>query len=264
MNLNILINPLNGLFKAIIIGLYKVGITNLSITYFMAIFIFTLIIKSLIMPLTIKQTKTTIKTQELQPKIKALQDKYKNDPKTLQQKQMELYKENGANPLMGCLPLLIQLPIFMAMYAVIYHFKAFQSVGLTFPGFEKVGFLWVKSLGSPDKSFILPVLSGLTTYLSMLMMQPKGNDPTVKTQKQMGIFMSIFSAYIGYKFKSGLVLYWVIGNIVQMLQQYFIIGKVRRQEEENSKARIKAGEKEKLNEEVKVKTKVKDKDKLVK
>lgn len=227
--MSVLINPLIDFFNLIVHGLSSIGITNLSINYFLTIFIFTLIIKSLILPLTVKQTKTTIKTQELQPKIKALQEKYKNDPKTLQQKQMELYKESGANPLMGCLPLLVQFPIFMAMYAVIKQYP-----------FNGVGFLWVKDLGAPDKTLILPILSGLSTYVSMLIVQPKGDDPSIKTQKQMSIFMSAFSVYIGFQFKAGLVLYWVIGNIIQMLQQYFIIGKVRKHEQEKPK------EKEKL------------------
>ena len=142
---------------------------------------------------------------------------------------MELYKDGGANPLMGCLPLLLQFPILMAMYYVIDHFT----------GFNTVGFLWVKSLGGPDKTYILPILSGLSTYASMIMMQPKGNDPSVKSAKQMNLVMSGFSVYIGIKFRSALVLYWIIGNVIQMLQQYFIIGKVRRKEEEKIKEKKK-------------------------
>lgn len=206
-----------------------IGVKNLSAAYFLDIFIFTLIIKSVLLPLTIKQTRSTVKTQEMQPKIKELQAKYKNDPKLLQQKQMELYKEGGINPLAGCLPLFLQLPIFMAMYYVIYHFK----------GFDTVGFLWVKSLGKPDKLLILPIISGLSSFFSMLMMQPKGNDPSLKTQKQMNFFMAAFSFYIGLKFKSALVLYWIIGNAIQMLQQYFIIGRIRKQEEEKLKVKPK-------------------------
>jgi YidC/Oxa1 family membrane protein insertase len=158
---------------------------------------------------------------EMQPKIKELQEKYKNSPQILQQKQMELYKETGANPLAGCLPLLIQFPIFMAMYYVIYNYT----------GFSNVSFLWVKNLAGPDKTFILPILSGLTTFLAGIMVQPKGNDPSVKTQKQMNIFMSIFFVYMSYKFKSALVLYWIISNLIQMGQQYFIIGRIRKSEE---------------------------------
>jgi len=219
-------------FDLIISGIHAIGISDLSVTYFLAIFIFTFIIKFLILPLTIKQTVSTIKMQSLQPKIKALQEKYKNDPKTLQQKQMEMYKEDGVNPLAGCLPLLIQMPVFMAMYAVIYRFN----------GFNDVGFLWVKSLAKPDNLYILPVLSGLSSFLSMLMVQPKGKDPSFKQQKQMNIFFAGFSVWIGLNFRSALVLYWIIGNVIQMAQQYFIIGRVRRQEEDKLKLKLSANE----------------------
>jgi YidC/Oxa1 family membrane protein insertase len=221
-----------GFFDFIQNSIKAMGITNLSVVYFLDIFIFTLIIKSVLLPLTIKQTKSTVKTAELQPKLKELQAKYKNDPKTLQVKQMELYKEGGVNPIAGCLPLLLQFPIFMAMYRVMY----------TFPGFDAkavhVSFLWVTSYGLKDQLHILPVISGLTTYVSMLMMQPKGNDPTVKTQKNMNLFFSAFSVYIGLQFKSALVLYWIIGNLIQMTQQYFIIGRIRRREEEKLKTKL--------------------------
>ena len=158
---------------------------------------------------------------QIQPKMKELQEKYKNNPKELQQKQMELYKTAGANPLAGCLPILIQFPIFMAMYAVIYRYT----------GFDNAGFLWVKSLAQPDKTLILPVISGATTFLAGLMMAPKGNDSSAKTQKQMNIFMSIFFIYMSYKFKAALVLYWIISNLIQLAQQYFIVNKIKKQEE---------------------------------
>lgn len=223
-----LVNPLTDFFDLIVKGIHGVGISSQSWTYFLAIFIFTLIIKFLILPLTIKQTKAMVLTQEMQPKIKALQEKYKNDPKTLQQKQMELYKESGTNPLSGCLPILIQFPIFIAMYNVIRLESA--------SGLQEVSFLWVKSLAKPD--IILAVLSGISTYVSMLITQPKkSDDPQVKTQRQMGIFMSAFSVWIGVKFQSALVLYWIIGNVIQLAQQYFIIGRVKRQEEEKVKLR---------------------------
>lgn len=169
-------------------------------------------------------------TQEMQPKLKALQEKYKNDPKTLQQKQMELYKESGSNPLAGCLPLLIQFPIFIAMYNVIRLESLHGLVG--------VRFLWVPSLAKPDPFFGLPIISGISTYLSMLITQPKkSDDPQAKTQRQMGIFMSAFSVWIGLKFQSALVLYWIIGNIIQLAQQYFIVGRVKKQEEEKLRIR---------------------------
>lgn len=246
--LNVLINPLKDFFDLIVKGIHGVGISSQSWTYFLALFIFTLIIKFLILPLTIKQTRSMVLTQEMQPKIKALQEKYKNDPKTLQQKQMELYKESGSNPLSGCLPLLIQFPIFIAMYNVIRVESLHGLVG--------VRFLWVPSLAKPDPYFGLPILSGISTYVSMLITQPKkSDDPTVKTQRQMGIFMSAFSVWIGLKFQSALVLYWIIGNIIQLAQQYFIVGKVKKQEEEKVKLR-KAEEEKAAAEKPKIRKKV--------
>lgn len=216
-----LTNPLTAFFNLINQGVTSIGITNLSVAYFLDILIFTAIIKFLILPLTIKQTRSTVKMTEMQPKLKELQEKYKNDPQKLQQKQMELYKESGSNPLAGCLPLLVQFPILTAMYYVIYNY----------PDFANAGFFWVKSLAEPDKYLILPILSGVTTFISGMMLQTKSNDPSAKTAKQMNIFMSIFFVYISYKFKSALVLYWILGNLIQMAQQYFIIGKIRKQEE---------------------------------
>ncbi|QCX33593.1 membrane protein insertase YidC [Caloramator sp. E03] len=220
--MNILVKPLTSFFDLINQFVTGIGIKNLSLAYFLDIFIFTLIIRFIILPLTISQTRSSVKMGELQPKLKELQEKYKNDPQKLQQKQMELYKEAGVNPLAGCLPIFIQFPIFIAMYYVIYNFK----------GFAGVPFLWVPSLSMPDKYMILPILSGLTTFLSGLMMQPKTDDPSAKTQKQMNIFMSIFFVYISYKFSAALVLYWIIGNIIQITQQYFIINRIKHKEEE--------------------------------
>jgi YidC/Oxa1 family membrane protein insertase len=202
-------------------GVTGIGITNLSLAFFLDILIFTAIIKFILLPLTIAQTKSTVKMGEVQPKLKELQEKYKNDPQKMQQKQMELYKEMGVNPFAGCLPLLIQFPVFIAMYSVIYNYTAFNEVG----------FLWVSSLGGPDKTFILPILSGVSTFVAGLMMAPKGNDPSAKTQKQMNIFMSIFFVYMSYKFKAALVLYWIISNLIQLGQQYFIVNRFRKKDE---------------------------------
>lgn len=216
-----LVNPLTTFFHFIHNGILGLGISNLSIAYFLDILIFTLILKSIVLPLTIAQTKSTVKMGELQPKIKELQEKYKNDPKKLQEKQVALYKELGVNPLGGCLPILAQFPVFMAMYYVIYNYA----------GFSGVPFLWVKDLAGPDKTLILPILSGATTFIAGLLMYPKGNDAAAKTQKQMNIFMSIFFIYISYKFKAALVLYWIISNIIQLAQQYFIVNRIKHKEQ---------------------------------
>jgi YidC/Oxa1 family membrane protein insertase len=212
-----LVNPLTSFFDMIHNAILGLGISNLSLAFFLDIFIFTLILKTIVLPLTIMQTKSTVRMGELQPKLKELQEKHKNDPQKLQQKQMELYKEMGVNPLGGCLPILAQFPVFMAMYYVIYNYT----------GFAGVPFLWVKDLAAADKTFILPVLSGLTTFIAGVLMYPKGNDQAAKMQKQMNIFMSIFFVYISYKFKAALVLYWVISNIIQLAQQKLIINRIK-------------------------------------
>ena len=126
MNLEFIVKPLTQLFSLINNGVMSF-IPDKGTAYFIDIFIFTLLLKMILLPLQIKQTKSMVKMNEMQPKMKEIQDKYKNDPQKLQQKQMELYKEAGVNPLGGCLPMLIQLPVFMAMYAVIYRYSGFND-----------------------------------------------------------------------------------------------------------------------------------------
>lgn len=222
--MNFLVQPFTMFFDMIHSGLTAIGITSLSWAYFLDIFIFTAIIKLIILPLTISQTKSTAKMSQIQPKLKELQEKYKNDPQKLQQKQMELYKEAGANPLGGCLPMLVQFPIFMGMYYVI----------MNYPGFTEnvVPFLWVPNLGKPDPYYILPVLSGLSTFIQGMMMTPGGsNDPSTKSTRTMNIVMAVFFTYISLKFQAALVLYWIIGNLIQMATQYFIVNRVKKQAE---------------------------------
>ncbi|SHF21718.1 membrane protein insertase YidC [Caloramator proteoclasticus] len=209
-------------FFNLIHNFVSLGVKNLSLAYFLDIFIFTAIIKLILLPLTISQTKSQVKMTEMQPKLKELQEKYKGDPQKLQQKQMELYKEMGASPFSGCLLIFIQFPIFIAMYNVIYKYT----------GFNDVGFLWIKSLGQKDALYILPLLSGLTTYIQGIMMTPKGDDAQAKSQKQMNIFMTLFITWVSINFKAALVLYWIISNLIQIAIQYFIINRIKNKEQE--------------------------------
>jgi YidC/Oxa1 family membrane protein insertase len=218
--LNILVKPLTSFFELINSGVTGI-VGNLTVAYLIDLFIFTAIIKFVLLPLTIAQTRSTVKMGEVQPKLKELQEKYKKDPQTLQQKQMELYKENKVNPFAGCLPLLIQFPIFIAMYGVIQNFS----------GFKEVPFFLIQGNLKQPLTLILPVVSGLTTYLSGLMMAPKGNDPSAQTQKKMNLYMSIFFVYMSFNFKSALVIYWIISNLIQLAQQYFIVNRFKHKEE---------------------------------
>jgi YidC/Oxa1 family membrane protein insertase len=196
-------------FFDLVHGLIRVITDNPNYSYGLAIILFTLIIRLLLLPLNIKQTRSQAKMQEIQPEVQKIQQKYKNDPQKSQQEMMKLYKEHGANPLSGCLPLLIQMPVLFAMY---YAFNQLQLQGIRF--------LWLKDLSMPDKTYILPVLSTATTYLSSLMIMPKGDNPQAKQTSTMNTGMAIMMGFMSLNFKSALVLYWVINNLIQMGQTY--------------------------------------------
>lgn len=190
-------------------------IHNPNVSYGVAIIVFTIIIRVILLPLNIKQTRSQVKMQEFQPEIKKIQEKYKNDPTTAQQETMKLYKEKGINPMGGCLPLIIQLPI---LWALFYVFRNIHPVDASTGQAIKVSFLWVKDLFSNDQLYILPILSGITTYLSSLMMTPAGDSAQSKQTSTMNIGMAIFMVFMAWKFTAALVLYWVVNNLIQIGQ----------------------------------------------
>jgi len=183
-----------------------IGVGN----YGLAIILMTVVIKMLLYPLTVKQVKSMKAMQDLQPKIKELQEKYKGKPQELQQKMGQIYKDAGVNPLAGCLPLVAQMPILMAM------FYALQSVHFT----HDPSFLWVPNLANPDPLYILPVLSALTTFLTQW--QTSRTSPQAAQMKVMMFAMPIFIGWISLKFAGGLVLYWVVMNFMQVVQQWWM------------------------------------------
>ena len=180
--------------------------------YGVAIILMTIVIKVLLYPLTAKQVKSMKAMQDLQPKIKQLQEKYKGKPQELQQKMGQVYKEAGVNPLAGCLPLFAQMPILMAM------FYALQSVHFT----NDPSFLWVPNLAMPDPLFILPILSALTTFVTQWQTSKSSAQAQAAQMKIMMVAMPIFIGWISIKFAAGLVLYWVVMNIMQVLQQWWM------------------------------------------
>ena len=179
-------------------------------SYGLAIILLTVIIKMLLYPLTVKQVKSMKAMQELSPKMKKIQEKYKDNPQVMQQKVGALYKEAGVNPLAGCLPLVIQMPILMGMYDALYNFS--------YPSPEAAQFLWLPSMSEADPLYILPVLSAFTTFLQQKM-------TTTEMNQQMKIMMTVMPIFIGWislTFPSGLVLYWVTMNVVQIAQQWWM------------------------------------------
>ncbi len=229
-----LITPLTSFFDIISQAMISItGSDNLGLAYLFAIIIFTVIIKVILLPLTIAQVKSSAKMAEMQPKLKELQDKYKNNPQLMQEKQMALYKETGANPMAGCLPLLIQFPILIAMYQMLYNYAGFKNV----PFFNLIAWneLTKRSETTTIAALILlvalPLISAATTFIQGKMTTPKGDDPTAKSQKQMNIFMTLFIVYIGFTVRSSLVIYWIVQNVLQVLTQYFVINRVKKDEE---------------------------------
>lgn len=184
----------------------NVLIPNENFAYGLAIILVTVLIRLVLLPLNIKQTKSSIVMNQIQPEVKKLQDKYKNDPKKSQEEMMKLYKEKGVNPLGGCLPLLIQWPIFLALYYVFNNLS----------GINGISFLWIKDLGSRD--MILAVLSGITTYFSGMTMAPPSGSAQAKQTKTMNIGMAFFMVFISWSLKSALVLYWTVNNLIQIGQ----------------------------------------------
>ena len=176
-------------------------------SYGIAIIVLTLFIKLLLLPLAIKQIRSMKGMQEIQPKIKQLQQKYKNDKAKLSSEMQRLYRENNVSPLAGCLPLLIQMPFLVAIY---YALQGFSYD----PGHES--FLWLESLAKADTTYILPVLSALSTWFISYQTTPKNVQGS---QKTMLYFMPLFIGYISLNFPSGLVIYWVVCNLFQMVQQ---------------------------------------------
>jgi len=198
-------------------------------SYGLAIILLTILVKMCLYPLTVKQIKSMKAMQELSPKMKKIQEKYKDNPQVMQQKIGQLYSDAGVNPLAGCLPLLIQMPILMGMYYALFNFQ--------YPTPEAAMFLWLPSMSEPDPWHILPVLAAATTYLQTA----QTSDMSQTQMKMMAYFMPLFIGYISWSFASGLVLYWVAMNCCQIVQQWWMY---RGKEKPNAKSSAKAKKEE--------------------
>ncbi len=197
--------------------------------YGIAIIIITILVKLLFWPLSNKSYKSMSQMKRLQPKMAELRAKYKHDKKMMNQELMNLYKVYKVNPLGGCLPMVLQIPVFFAFYKMLY-----QAIELRHATF----FLWINDLSAPDRLFhfgfkvpmmtppygipVLTIIMGASMFLQQKMSPPPG-DPT---QAKMMMFMPIFFTFIFINFPSGLVLYWLFNNILSMGQQYYISKKM--------------------------------------
>ena len=175
----------------------------------MAIIFLTVIIKLITWPLSAKAYVSMGKMRALQPKLLALQEKYGSDKQKMSQEMMEFYKKEGVNPLGGCLPMLLQMPFFLAFYWVLL-----ETVEL-----RHSGFLWLDDLSAMDPYFVLPILNGLGMYLSQKMTPTPPNADPMQAQ-MMKLFPVMFAVIFAW-FPSGLVLYWLMNMLIQILQQWW-------------------------------------------
>ncbi len=184
--------------------------------YGITIILFTIIVKVCIYPLYIKQTKSMAKMQEVQPKMQALQRKYANDQETLNIKMAELYKEEKFNPMGGCLPMLIQMPIIMGLFALLRNPMQYITDGDMIFAFHE-SFLWIEDLSQPDP-WILPIIAGVGTFISFTMNQAlnEGNQQTAGMMKMMQFIFPVMILWMARAFPSGLALYWAVSQIIQI------------------------------------------------
>lgn len=221
-----MINFLGSLMGSILRVVYNIvsgiGTEPTHVSYYaIAVIITSIIFKLLLLPININQTKSSKKMNEIQPKLKEIQTKYKNDPQTMQVKMQQLYKDNNYNPMSGCLVLLIQFPIIFAFFAV---FRDPAKYAFTEPGFYEAmnkSFLWISNLEKADPFLWgLPLLAALTTYLQTKTMPTQNLDPqTQATQKTMNYFLPVMIFISARSFAAGLALYWVLSNLFTIVQQ---------------------------------------------
>ena len=208
----------------------------------------TLVVRLAVLPLTLKQQQAAQRMQELQPELQKLQKKYAKDKEKLAQEQMKLYQQAGINPLGGCLPLLIQLPLLYGLWQAIIRvlavsplelLKLSQNIYTFIPGLTNLiplqsRFLWL-DLGQPDRYFVLPVLVVVTSWLSQKILTPPATDErSAAMSQQMQIMMPLMFGFISISYASGLSIYFIISNLVTMLQ-YFLIRRGDRQKQAKRK-----------------------------
>ncbi len=227
-------------FLSVLVLRFMLFLKRFIPNYGVIIIILSVLTKILFYRLTHKSTRSMKDMQRLQPKIKELQEKYKDDKERLNKETMKLYKEAGVNPLGGCLPLLLQMPVFFALFNVLRN--TIELRGAPFA-------LWISDLSSPDVLFefgfsipfignefhLLPILMGGAMVLQTKMgASPTGEAAPAAQTKMMSTMMPIMFTFFFYGMPSGLVLYWIVNNILTIVQQYYIHKEVDKEEREKA------------------------------
>jgi YidC/Oxa1 family membrane protein insertase len=191
------------------------GINHVVMNYGIAIIIMTILLRLLMWPLTRKSYASMAAMQKMQPEMQRIQKLYANDKMRLQMEMMKLYQTHKTSPMSGCLPMLLQIPIFFALYKALL-----VSVQM-----RNAHFLWISDLSAMDPYFILPILMGLTMWMQQYLQSANksapANDVVAQTQKMMNWMPLLFTIMFAWM-PAGLVLYWTVSNIFGIIQMQLI------------------------------------------
>ena len=231
------LQPVADLIIKVMDGLYQVTAAIGFPSYALAIILISILLKLVLYPLMQKQMKSTMNMQEVQPKLEYVQKKYKNNPEKMNEEVMKLYKEYDINPMAGCLPLLIQMPILIGLFMALRQYN--------FDPIEHATFFWVPNLGQADPLHILPVLVALTMYAQqkVTMSSTAGTEQTAQMMKTMLYMMPAMMLFVCWSMPAGLCLYWAFFSVLSIIQQYFM--NKQKKKEMEARAIREAEEKEK-------------------
>ena len=208
-----LLKPIQNVLECVIAFLYE----NVTANYGLAIILLTIIVRIILLPLTISQTKSMTRMQMLQPELKEIQKQYKDDQQRMQQEIMAFYKKNNVNPLSGCLPLLLQMPIFFALFQLLRDLGV-NAIGAGSQTLYK--FLWL-DLTIKDPYYILPILMVGTMILTSKMTQTDMTQ-TGMNSAMMTYMLPVVFGFISYNMQSGILVYWVTTNVWSIGQQWVV------------------------------------------
>ncbi len=177
-------------------------------SYGLAIILLTIIVRIVLFPFTLLQTKSTAKMQQLQPELNALQKKYKSEPERLNRETMDLWKKHKVNPLSGCLLLLVQFPFLIAFFQALDKYAPLKTASFL---------IW--NLGKPDTTYVLPVLAAVSTFLQVKVTTPPGADAS---QSSMMFVFPILIGWMAMRYPAALSLYWVVSNLWSIAERLVI------------------------------------------
>ena len=245
---NAIVNVMTKMFDALHNMIIALGVPEHAegISYVLAIVLFTAIIRLLILPLNIKATKSNAKMQEIQPEMQKLQKKYANDPQKLQLETSKLMKENNVSMFGGCLPTLLPLPILFALYGVFRTITATPGADTSFLFIPDI-FAYPKGIGFV--SIILAILAALSTYIpSLLLSKSMPQQEGGMNMSTMNIVMSGMMGFMSLQFQTILIIYWITGGIIQLIQTYFLnylpaVKKKKIEEEKAAQSKIEKAKK---------------------